>query len=49
MFVGVIFCVILVLLYFKFKNYVPILMYHRIANVPGDRNSLPEEKFEEAT
>lgn len=47
MFVGVIFCVILVLLYFKFKNYVPILMYHRIANVPGDRNSLPEEKFEE--
>lgn len=34
-------------LYLKFKNYVPILMYHRIATVPGDRNSLPKEKFEE--
>ena len=22
-------------------------MYHRIASVPGDRNALPEEKFEE--
>lgn len=31
--------------YFKFKNYVPILMYHRIADVPGDRNALPPEKF----
>ncbi len=27
------------------KKIVPILMYHRIASVPGDRNSLPEEKF----
>lgn len=43
--------IILILLittiYFKFKNYIPILMYHRIATVPGDRNSLPKEKFEQ--
>lgn len=37
----------IVLVYFKFRNYVPILMYHRIADVQGDRNSLPEEKFEQ--
>ena len=33
--------------YVKFSNKIPILMYHRIANVPGDRNSLPPEKFEQ--
>lgn len=38
---------LLVIMYIKFRNYVPILMYHRIADVPGDRNSLPAEKFEE--
>ena len=38
--------ILLLILYLKFKNYVPILMYHRIATVPGDRNSLPKEKFE---
>lgn len=37
----------LFLLYLKFKNRVPILMYHRIADVPGDRNALPPEKFRE--
>lgn len=26
-------------------HYVPILMYHRIAHIPGDRNSLPPDKF----
>lgn len=31
----------------KFNNRIPILMYHRIATVPGERNSLPPEKFEE--
>lgn len=41
----IILCIIL--LYLKFKNYVPILMYHRIANISGDRNSLPEDKFEQ--
>ena len=39
--------IILSILYLKFKNYVPILMYHRIANIPGDRNALPKEKFAE--
>lgn len=34
-------------LYFKFKKYVPILMYHRIANIPNDRNALSPEKFKE--
>lgn len=34
-------------LYLKFKNYVPILMYHRIADVPGDRNALSPNKFRE--
>lgn len=29
------------------RRRVPILMYHRIATVPGDRNSLPPEKFTE--
>ena len=47
MLIGIILCIVLILLYLKFKNYVPILMYHRIADVPGDRNSLPEEKFEQ--
>lgn len=35
------------LLFLKIKNYVPILMYHRIADIPGDRNSLPPVKFHE--
>lgn len=34
-------------IYFHFSKRIPILMYHRIATVPGDRNSLPAEKFEE--
>lgn len=37
----------MILLYLKFKNYVPILMYHRIADIPGDRNALPKERFEQ--
>ena len=41
-----IFCIFLVW-HFKFRRYVPILMYHRIADVPGDRNALPPEKFRE--
>lgn len=36
---------LIILLYLKFKNYIPILMYHRIADVPGDRNALPLNKF----
>ena len=39
--------IFLILLYYKFKKRVPILMYHRIANVGGDRNALPPDKFEE--
>lgn len=42
----IILCIFFIL-YLKFKNYVPILMYHRIANIPGDRNALPQEKFAE--
>ena len=33
------------ILYLKFRSYVPILMYHRIADIPGDRNALPPNKF----
>lgn len=40
-----IFSLICIFLYLKFRNYVPILMYHRIADIPGDRNALPPEKF----
>ena len=29
--------------YYHFRDRVPILMYHRIASVPGDRNALPGE------
>lgn len=35
-----------VFLYVKFRGRVPILMYHRIADVPGDRNALSPEKFQ---
>lgn len=35
------------LFYCKFQHYVPVLMYHRIADVSGDRNALPPEKFRE--
>ena len=31
--------------FLKYRLYIPILMYHRIANIPNDRNSLPLEKF----
>lgn len=31
----------------RFRNHIPILMYHRLADVPGDRNALPPEKFAE--
>lgn len=37
----------IIIIYIKLRNHVPILMYHRIANVPGERNSLPEQKFKE--
>lgn len=43
----IILIIILSILYLKIKNYVPILMYHRIADIPGDRNALPKEKFAE--
>lgn len=33
--------------YHHFSKRIPILMYHRITTVPGDRNALPPEKFEE--
>lgn len=38
---------IVILLYCRFHKRIPILMYHRIATVPGERNSLPPEKFKE--
>lgn len=44
----IILCIFFIL-YLKFKNYVPILMYHRIADIPGDRNALPKEKICRAT
>lgn len=47
MYILLIIIILLLILYLKFKNYVPILMYHRIADVAGDRNSLPKEKFEQ--
>lgn len=34
-------------LYKRFSHRVPILMYHRIASIPGDRNALPPNKFAE--
>lgn len=37
--------VLFIFLYKKTAYYVPILMYHRIANVEKDRNSLPPDKF----
>ena len=37
----------LFLLHRKFRRYIPILMYHRIADIPGDRNALPPAKFAE--
>lgn len=37
----------IVFLYLKFSRYIPILMYHRIATIPNDRNALPLEKFKE--
>lgn len=33
--------------YLKVRRRVPILMYHRLAAIPGDRNALPPEKFKE--
>ena len=38
--------IVLLMLYYKFRKRVPILMYHRIADVSGDRNALPPNKFE---
>lgn len=40
-------CFIYFLFYKHFSAYIPILMYHRIADVPGDRNALPPDKFQE--
>ncbi|MCM0758014.1 polysaccharide deacetylase family protein [Sporomusa sphaeroides DSM 2875] len=37
----------IIVFYTKFCKRIPILMYHRIATVPGERNSLPPEKFKE--
>ncbi len=36
-----------ILFYIRFSSfpYIPTLMYHRIATIPNDRNSLPPEKF----
>lgn len=45
-FIFIIIC-ILFGLYANFHKRIPILMYHRIASVPGERNSLPVEKFKE--
>lgn len=33
--------------YFNYSRRVPILMYHRIASITGDRNAVPPEKFHE--
>jgi len=33
------------LMYRRFARAVPILMYHRIIDIPGDRISMPPEKF----
>ncbi len=35
------------IIYMRFSKRVPILMYHRIADNPGDRNSLSPAKFTE--
>ncbi len=43
----ILFILLLAYIYYHFRKRVPILMYHRIATVKGDRNSLPVEKFEE--
>lgn len=47
LYVSIIILSALLYTYYHFRDRVPILMYHRIASVPGDRNALPEEKFEE--
>ncbi|SHJ53593.1 polysaccharide deacetylase family protein [Propionispora hippei] len=48
MFIALLIMVTLMIVFFiKFQHRIPILMYHRIATVPGDRNSLPPEKFKE--
>ena len=41
-----VFTTIAIIFYAKFSKKVPILMYHRIADVKGDRNALSPEKFE---
>ena len=46
LYVSIIILSALLYTYYHFRDRVPILMYHRIASVPGDRNALPEEKFE---
>ena len=43
--VAVIVCAVIFSLFMRFSKRVPILMYHRIADIPGDRNSLPPQKF----
>lgn len=47
MLVLLILTIITIIFYTKFSKKVPILMYHRIAEVKGDRNALPSKKFEE--
>jgi peptidoglycan/xylan/chitin deacetylase (PgdA/CDA1 family) len=44
---GLILLVVVLSIYILFPRRVPILMYHRIASVPGERNALPVEKFTE--
>ena len=41
-----IFTIIAIIFYAKFSKKVPILMYHRIADIKGDRNALSPQKFE---
>ena len=41
-----VFTIITIIFYTKFSKKVPVLMYHRIADVKGDRNALAPEKFE---
>lgn len=44
---GLVITITIFMVYLKFHKWIPILMYHRIATIPGERNSLPAEKFKE--
>lgn len=45
LFIFLILIALFMYLYKKTVRHVPILMYHRIADVPGDRNCLPADRF----